>query len=232
MKSNAMKIGNKMLKTQNIKMKPRLKNVIFLLLLLKMCFIFGQPSTPKKILVIDVGHGGKDSGAIGINGIKEKDVVLQLANEIIRLNKGQSNLEIYLTRYSDSLISLNNRTKLARALKPDVFISLHCNHAKNPGATGTEVFVANAALSQNLRQSIYLAHQIHSGITTNFGIKSRGVKFANFQVLRETIALCPSILIELCFLSNWDEAKYLSENSNLKALAFSILNSLIKLQEL
>ena len=221
-----------MLKIQNSKMKIRLKNVIFLLLLLKMCFIFGQPTLPKKILVIDVGHGGKDSGAIGINGIKEKDVVLQLANEIIRLNKGQSNLEIYLTRYSDSLISLNNRTKLARALKPDVFISLHCNHAKNSLATGTEVFVANAALSQNLRESIYLANQIHSGITTNFGIKSRGVKFANFQVLRETIALCPSILIELCFLSNWDEAKYLSENSNLKALAFSILSSLIKLQEL
>jgi N-acetylmuramoyl-L-alanine amidase len=221
-----------MLKIQNSKMKIRPKNVIFLLLLLKMCFIFGQPTTPKKILVIDVGHGGKDAGAIGINGIKEKDVVLQLAHEILKLNKSPSNLEIYLTRYSDSLISLTDRTKLARALKADVFISLHCNHAKNPDATGTEVFVANAAITQNLRQSIFLAHQIHSGITTNFGIKSRGVKFANFQVLRETIALCPSILIELCFLSNWDEAKYLSENSNLKALAFSILNSLIKLQKL
>jgi len=213
-------------------MKIRLKNVIFLLLVLKMCFIFGQPGTPKKILVIDVGHGGKDAGAIGINGIMEKDVLLQLANEILKLNEGQNNLEIYLTRYSDSLISLSDRTKLAKALKADIFISLHCNHAKNPGATGTEVFVANSALSQNLKQSIYLAHQIRSGITNNFGIKSRGVKFANFQVLRETIALCPSILIELCFLSNWDEAEYLSENSNLKALAFSILSSLIKLLEL
>jgi len=92
--------------------------------------------------------------------------------------------------------------------------------------------VANTALSKNLRHSIYLAHQIHSGMTSNFRIKSRGVKFANFQVLRETIVLCPSILIELCFLSNWDEAEYLSENSNLKALAFSILNSLIKSSEL
>jgi len=220
------------LKTQNLKMKTRLKNVIFLLLLLKMCFIFGQPTTPKKLIVIDVGHGGKDAGAIGINGIMEKDVVLQLANDIINLNKGQNNLEIYLTRYSDTLISLADRTKLARALKADVFISLHFNHAKNPDATGTEVFVANTSLSQNLRESIYLAHQIHSGITSNFGIKSRGVKFANFQVLRETVTFCPSILIELCFLSNLDEAEYLSENSNLKALAFSILNSLIKTSEL
>ena len=227
-----MKIRNKMLKTQNHKMKTRLKNVIFLLLLLKMCFIFGQSTTPKKLIVIDVGHGGKDTGAIGINGIMEKDVVLQLANDIINLNKGQNNLEIYLTRYSDTLISLADRTKLARALKADVFISLHFNHAKNPDATGTEVFVANTSLSQNRRESIYLAHQIHSGITSNFGIKSRGVKFANFQVLRETVTFCPSILIELCFLSNLDEAEYLSENSNLKALAFSILNSLIKTSEL
>lgn len=213
-------------------MKIRLKNVIFLLLLLKMCFIFGQATTPKKLIVIDVGHGGKDSGAIGINRIMEKDVVLQLAKEILRLNKGQGNLEIYLTRYSDSFISLTDRTRLARALKADAFISLHCNHAKNPGATGIEIFVANTALSKNLSQSIYFAHQIHSGVTSNLGIKSRGVKFANFQVLRETITSCPSILIELCFLSNWDEAEYLSENSKLKALAFSILNTLNKSLEL
>jgi len=58
------------------------------------------------------------------------------------------------------------------------------------------------------------------------------MKFVNFQVLRETIALCPSILVELCFLSNRDKAEYLSENSNLKALAFSILKSLIKSSEL
>ena len=221
-----------MLKIQNRKMKIRPKNVIFLLMLLKMCFIFGQSTAPKKLIVIDVGHGGKDTGAIGINGILEKDVVLQLAKEILMLNKGQGNLDIYLTRYSDSFISLTDRTRLARGLKADVFISLHCNHAKNPGTTGTEVYVANTTLSQNLSQSIYLAHQIHSGITSNLGIKSRGVKFANFQVLRETIRSCPSILIELCFLSNWDEAEYLSENSNLKALAFSILITLNKSLEL
>jgi N-acetylmuramoyl-L-alanine amidase len=121
-----------MLKTQNLKMKTRPKNVIFLLLLLKMCFIFGQPGTLKKILVIDVGHGGKDAGAIGINGIMEKDVVLQLANEILKLNEGQNNLEIYLTRYSDSLISLSDRTKLARALKADVFTPCIATTPKTP----------------------------------------------------------------------------------------------------
>lgn len=68
-------------------MKKGLKNVSFVILLLKMCIIFGQETTVQKRIVIDVGHGGKDSGAIGINGIKEKDVVLDIALEILRLNK-------------------------------------------------------------------------------------------------------------------------------------------------
>ena len=70
---------------QNLKMN--LKNVVFLLAMLKMCLLFGQNLDVPKRIVIDVGHGGKDSGAIGINGIKEKDVVLDIALEISRLNE-------------------------------------------------------------------------------------------------------------------------------------------------
>lgn len=61
----------------------RLKNVSFVILLLKICLVFGQ----KKVIVIDLGHGGKDSGAIGINHVQEKDVVLNVAKEILRFNK-------------------------------------------------------------------------------------------------------------------------------------------------
>ena len=88
-------------------MKKVLKNVSFVILLLKMCIIFGQETTAQKRIVIDVGHGGKDSGAIGINGIQEKDVVLDVANPILNLNNEMDKpLDIYLTRYSDTLISL------------------------------------------------------------------------------------------------------------------------------
>ncbi|MGO3689001.1 MAG: N-acetylmuramoyl-L-alanine amidase family protein [Psychroflexus halocasei] len=101
-------------------MKKVLKNVSFVFLLLKMCFIFGQHPATQKQIVIDVGHGGKDSGAIGINGIKEKDVVLNIALEVLRLNKkSKTSLNIFLTQYNDTLISLSDRTKLAKALKAD-----------------------------------------------------------------------------------------------------------------
>ena len=97
----------KLLITRKLKMKKVLKNVSFVILLLKMCVIFGQETSAHKRIVIDVGHGGKDAGAIGINGIQEKDVVLSIANEILRLNSNlEKPLDIYLTRYSDTLISL------------------------------------------------------------------------------------------------------------------------------
>ncbi|MGO1585600.1 MAG: N-acetylmuramoyl-L-alanine amidase family protein, partial [Mesonia sp.] len=80
------------------------------------------------IIVIDPGHGGTDTGAVGSNDIQEKNVVLKVAKEIEKLNKYlfQNRFEIYLTRYIDTLISLRDRTKLARKLKADLFISLHC----------------------------------------------------------------------------------------------------------
>lgn len=209
-------------------MKNLLKNVSFVILLLKMCFIFGQESTAQKRIIIDVGHGGKDAGAIGINGIKEKDVVLSIANEILRLNNDlEKPLDIYLTRYKDTLISLSDRTKLAKALKADLFVSLHCNHSDNPNARGIEVYVANA-ISKFSDDATWLAFQLQDDLNKSLGFESRGVKFANFQVLRETANSCSSILVELGFLSNRDESDYLANSKQNKMLAFLIINSLKK----
>ena len=84
-------------------MKKVLKNVSFVFLLLKMCVVFGQESSTQKRIVIDVGHGGKDSGAIGINKIQEKDIVLNIANAILRLNnKFNKPLDICLLYTSDA----------------------------------------------------------------------------------------------------------------------------------
>ena len=209
-------------------MKKVLKNVSFVILLLKMCFIFGQEMTAQKRIVIDVGHGGKDSGAIGINGIQEKDVVLSIANEVLRLNKELGKpLDIYLTRYKDTSISLSERTELGKALKADLFVSLHCNHSDNPNARGVEVYVANA-ISKFSDDSTWFAFQLQDDLNKSLSFESRGVKFANFQVLRETIDYCTSVLLELGFLSNWDESEYYQEEESYQVLALVIWKSLIK----
>ena len=203
-----------------------LKNVSFVILVLKMCVIFGQETSVQKRIIIDVGHGGNDSGAIGINSIQEKDVVLSIANAILRLNNDlEKPLDIYLTRYSDTLISLSDRTKLSKVLKADLFVSLHCNHSDNPDARGIEVY---ALIKQEKfsKASVFIGYQIESALCEAIGYESRGVKFANFQVLRETADYCPAILIELGFLSNVDEAQYLMRKENVLAIALSILKKL------
>ena len=213
-------------------MKKVLKNVSFVILVLKMCVTFGQETSVQKQILIDVGHGGKDAGAIGINGIQEKDVVLSIANEILRLNNElEKPLDIYLTRYSDTLISLSQRTKLAKALKADLFVSLHCNHSDNPNAKGIEVYVSKTQKAFS-KASVFIGYQIESALCEAIGYESRGVKFANFQVLRETVECCASILLELGFLSNKDEGSYISDKNNIESIALSILLSIQKSIEL
>jgi N-acetylmuramoyl-L-alanine amidase len=208
-------------------MKKVLKNVSFVILLLKICIVFGQETSTQKRIVIDVGHGGKDSGAIGVNGIQEKNVVMDIANAILKLNDELDKpLDIYLTRYVDTLISLSDRTKLAKSLKAGLFVSLHCNHSDNPKARGIEVYVANTT-SQYSKDATWLAFQLQAAFSKELGFETRGVKFSNFQVLRETVGHLPSVLVELGFLSNLDEAQHFTQKENVLAIALAILSGLI-----
>lgn len=203
-----------------------------MILLLKSCILFGQELDAKKIIVIDPGHGGNDSGAIGVNNLKEKSITLEIARLISELAEKNHNktVEIYQTRYSDTLISLSDRGKLAKVLNVDLFLSLHCNHSDNPNARGVEIYVFNQR-SKFLDEATWFGFQLQADLNDKLGFESRGVKFANFQVLRETTDFMPSVLLELGFLSNEDEGNYISEYSNIKNVALAIL-SFIKTLEL
>ena len=193
----------------------------FIILTLNMCFVFGQ----KKTIVIDPGHGGMDSGAIGINHVLEKDVVLKVEQEILRLNKTlfDNRFDIFLTRYGDTLVSLSDRSRLAKGLNADVFISLHCN-SSNATSRGIEVFVHDSN-SPKTKASIELGVYILNECYQKLGFENRGVKFANFQVLRET-TFCPSVLVEMGFLTSADEAGYFLETKNVRAMALGIIMGL------
>ncbi len=184
-----------------------------------MCIIFAQ----KKVVIIDIGHGGTDTGAIGVNGIQEKDIVLSIAKQIVQLNKTLFNneLAVYLTRYTDILISLSDRTRLAKTLKANVFISLHCN-ASPRASKGMEVFVHNSD-NQFTKSSIGLGLDILNQGTQKLGFKQRGVKFANLQVLRDLRNTCPAVLVEFGFVTNVDEANYYKKPKNISAMSLSIL---------
>lgn len=185
------------------------------------------------IVVIDPGHGGIDSGAIGINGVNEKDVVLSIARKIDSLNSAFLNaqFDVYLTRYKDTLLSLSDRTKLSKSLSVDVFISLHCNQATNSNAAGTEVYLFPKSNVEPER-SFLLGSLIQQKLLNILGIKNRGAKYGDFQVLRDNADGSATLLLELGYLSQKDEAMYfLSEESQI-AIAMVILESISKFLKL
>lgn len=103
---------------------------------------------PKKVtIVLDPGHGGKDSGAIGIGGLKEKDVVLSIAQYCANILR-EKGFKVILTRDSDVFIPLAQRVKIANEEKADLFVSIHANASLDPSARGTEVFFLNATSNQ------------------------------------------------------------------------------------
>lgn len=187
-------------------------------------------SQQKKVIIIDAGHGGTDSGAIGINKAQEKDINLAVAKAMLMYNRTilDNTYNLYLTRYDDTLISLSHRTKLVKALRPDLFISWNCNHARNKRATGIEVYLHSKTSlnTENQKKSNSIGHSIIETLVDKLGYRNRGIKSANFQVLRESIAISPAVLVELGFLSNTDESTHLELKKNIDALALAILMSL------
>lgn len=91
-------------------------------------------------VVIDPGHGGHDTGAIGPSGLMEKDVVLDLALRLKRLLEERLQVRVLMTRSEDVFVSLAERTAIANRAKADFFISLHVNAAEKRGAIGFETF--------------------------------------------------------------------------------------------
>lgn len=98
-----------------------------------------NPSTEIKTVVIDPGHGGKDTGAIGIGGLKEKDVVLDVSKRVESLFNELTPYNVYLTRTKDIFIPLDQRPALAISKKAHAFVSIHAN-AGSSSASGLETY--------------------------------------------------------------------------------------------
>jgi len=96
-------------------------------------------NTQRKVVVIDAGHGGIDSGTVGINGMQEKDLVLDEAKRLGRA-LARRGYTVHLTRDTDIFIPLRERVNIARGYGADLFISLHADSNPNPDVTGASVY--------------------------------------------------------------------------------------------
>ncbi len=100
-------------------------------------------------VVIDAGHGGHDTGTIGPKGLKEKDLVLDVALRVGKLIEKRLGADVIYTRSDDTFIPLEQRTKIANSEKADLFISIHANSSPAPSATGVETFYFNFTNDQH-----------------------------------------------------------------------------------
>lgn len=112
-----------------------------------------RPSISKiRRIVVDPGHGGHDSGAVGPNGVREKDVVLAIGLKLRELLRDELGLDVVMTRSTDVFIPLEERTAIANKVNADLFVSVHANAALNRSASGIETYYLNLAKTEKAAQ--------------------------------------------------------------------------------
>jgi len=164
-----------------------------------------------RLIVLDPGHGGSDPGAVA-NGQMEKTVVLQTC---VRLREGlkRAGFRVLMTRETDVMplsggsiaADLSYRAQLANRANADLFLSWHADSASAATASGQTAYVhPNAGPDTSA-----VAYQILEAMSHASGLFSRGVREADFAVLRETAM--PAVLIESAFISNPQEAALLAD---------------------
>ena len=166
-------------------------------------------------ILLDPGHGGHDAGAAGKMS-REKELNFLLALEIKKALL-QAGFQVAMTRTKDSYLTLPARVAMVKELKADIFISVHHNSSKsNLQAAGIECFAPRVPRAEDTLLAVMIQQElIRATRRTN-----RGVKFANFAVLRNNPV--PAVLIEAGFISNAAEEKLLASPSYRREAARAI----------
>ena len=190
----------------------------------------------EKIIIIDAGHGGEDPGAIGSNGIYEKDLNLEIALQIGEMLEKEGYAVIY-TRTDDKLLyteeqnikgirkisDLKNRCNVAKKYPEATFISIHMNSFGSEKYAGTQVYY-----SKTNENSILLAQSVQNTVRNNIQPdNNRNTKESSDIYLLNNISN-PSILIECGFLTNKTECEKLCQKEYQKELSFSIVCGIIE----
>ncbi len=152
-------------------------------------------------IFIDPGHGGVNPGAIGIDGIREADINLDVSLRLGEILAGKG-FDIEYSHTGDETLSLAERANRANAWGADYFISIHCNSNSDPEIGGTETFYYREGTT-----AMRFAERVNSALVAEINLRNIGTFARNLAVLRLT--RMPAILTELAFLTNPAEAALL-----------------------
>ena len=177
-----------------------------------------------KTICLDPGHAGLgiDPGCVGLMGTDEATVAWDIANRIATILQNRWGAAVIMTKRdvvdapSDSL---SYRADVANRAGVDVFVSIHLN-AGSPTAHGTETYYFAGS-----KRGYNLAKSIQNQLVSCLGLTDRGVKTANYAVLRLTNM--PAVLTEVCFLSNPDEEEYINRDDIRQKAAEAIAQGIV-----
>jgi len=251
-------------------MPDKVKLYLFIFAVFLPNIVFSQ-SKPKFKVVLDAGHGGKDFGAIK-NGLREKDVALDVVLQIGKILNDNDDVDVLYSRKSDVFVELRERADRANKAKANLFVSVHCNSSTSSKPSGSLTLVMglsrtstnleiakteNSVIFQeanykknykgfdpnkpetliglkilqeeSLKSSIDFASTIQYKFGNKLNRKNKGVHQQPLWVLDATYM--PGVLIELGFISNKEEARYLGSQKGKRELAKAIAESILKFKE-
>jgi N-acetylmuramoyl-L-alanine amidase len=185
--------------------------------------LVGQKSD-KILVTIDPGHGGKDSGAIGLDGLREVDVILPISLRVAKILQ-EKGVATQLTRDSDYFVGLDERVVMSRKAGASIFVSIHANSIDNrPDVNGLETY--------HYHRGLELANIVHSNVMGVLGgdrddpLLDRGVRSARFLVLRKSEI--PAILVEVGYLTSPTESLKLSDEKYRERMADAIAQGILE----
>lgn len=183
------------------------------------------PAVKGRIIILDPGHGGRDSGAVARDkSATEKAIVLKVANKVKAMLEADG-ATVRMTRSGDTFPSLADRVAYAKNNYGELFVSIHVNSATNTSATGTETFYSISG-NDNELEDAKLARYINNEIVANAQMRDRKVKRADYYVIRNLIM--PAVLVELGFISNSADLAKLKDSKYIDIYARSIYNGIVK----
>lgn len=173
-----------------------------------------------KTIVLDAGHGGPDMGATGRQGTREKNINFDVTLRLKDLLE-EAGARVVLTRNEDIFISLYERSFIANNLNAELFVSIHSNFHPKSEVKGVEVYYYPGR-----KESALLAKSVETKMIESTHQNSLGVKTNDFVVIRETDM--PSILVELGFLSNYEEENIISTPAYKETAANGIFEGIVE----
>ena len=177
-------------------------------------------------IIIDPGHGGHDVGTQSISKPRYQEKSLNLVTaQFVKSFLQQLGYQVLMTREDDTFVSLDKRALFANERKPTLFVSIHYNSAPSAEAQGIEVFFYQSKEKKaRTIKSKRLAQAVLKNVVAQTQAKSRGVKQANYAVIRETTM--PAVLVEGGFVTNEAELQNLKDPTYLKLIAWGIVRGI------